>query len=646
MRISSTKTVLFVLLLTVCFVNIHAVPRDLYTVSAFRTTDRQFPFQGNDIIRSETGGACAEIDTVAIAGPGKLLLRKKYEPGDYRLYKGRIDTTAFKSSLPLYSFPIPKDIPVKSFGKKRLFSQRTADQSLDIDEVYFDAFSFYVRHFSTVYYYHNDKIYSITGKREYPVCRIEISSEPSGAQVVVNGISTVRTTPCVLDNMSCGSYKIELFLPHYHFSQKTISVRADTTAKLSYALMSDFDTMYISGTVPYGVLYFPEPPTDSLFTIDTMTVHGGKAELFAGAYRVKWNGGELYQSIDTVLTVIEGRMSWFDVKFRRKVGMLHIKTIPVDAELCMENRPCNIGARTMELESGVYTLDISHHGYQGIRRTVKVLPDTVNEYTFDLRMNADRDGDGYLDSVDNCPDVYGIYDGCPRPGFAKSIKVKLNEVNEYVKNDRFEFGASLIGYIASIPSNRRFSSFLSSFSGGRIGGVNNYRSLTMLNSYHVMYRALYCGLELGQWASGVKYKRYDTIQLVSDSVNRYEIFFDSLSGIEPAFYLPSTSFSIGVHYNWSWINVIYDIGYQWQDIRIDQIYNVNEERFENVVFDNDWWFHQIHVEADLHADRHFVPSVYFRMKFPFGKVMFTRWYVIQVGLQMKIYPLKAALNHE
>jgi len=645
MRVFIFSTVFLLAILSGYCGSLTAAVVDPYSISAFRITNRSFPFRGNDIIRSVSGRACQEIDSIASVKPGMLLLRKKYEPGDYRIYKGKIDTAAFSRSPPLYSFLIPSGISVFQFAKKRLFSIKTSDQSSDVDEVYFDTYNFFVRHFSILYYYHNDKLCSIEGKREYPTCSIEISSEPSGAQVVVNGISTVRMTPCKLDRMPCGNYIIELFLPHYHFSQQNINVRADTTVRLSYALMSDFDTMYISGTVPYGILYFPKPPLDTFFTVDTMKVADSKASLFAGSYRVKWNGGLMYESIDTVLTVKEGRADWFDQSFVRRRGMLLVKTLPYDAEVCIESKPCSYGDRAVELESGSYSVSVSQRGFQTIRKTVNVLPDTVNEFVIDLRMNADRDADGFLDSVDKCPDEYGIYDGCPKQGFLRVLKVKKDEVAEYVKNDRFDIGVSLIGYIARIPSNRQFSSFLSSFAAGRAGGINNYRGLTMLNTYHIMYRGLYCSAELGQWSSGIRYKRSDTIDLISGR-NHYTVFYDSSEGIEPTIYLPSTSFSFGAHYNWSWVNVIYAIGHQWEDIVIEQVYNVNENRLEKVVYNNDWWFHHIHIEGDLHADSHFVPSVYFNMKFPFGNAMRTRWHSMQVGLQMKLYPFNVKEKNE
>lgn len=623
------------LLLLVSLVS--AAVSDPFTINRFRSSFREFVVPTNDIIKGDAGQACTEIDNVTLIAPGRVVVRKKFEGGEYRLYEGTFDTTAFKREPPLYSFRIPGDAHASEFVKKRIYSSIEQNHSNDIEEVYFDEFNFYLRHSDTAFFAFDTSWNAIKGTRAYPYGRFEIISEPANAQVVINGISTLRKTPCIIEHVASGKYTIELFLPNYHFSRNEVYVRPDSTVKLSFELLSDFDTVYISGDNPYGLLYFPKPPVDTPFVIDTMRVYKVKAELLEGSYRVQWNGGSIYESIDTILKVSAGKVCWFDKQFIRKKGILNIRTLPFDAEICIDTFGCGFGDRMLELQSGNYTVDISRHGFVKVRKVITVQPDTVNNYVIDLRMHADIDADGYLDSMDRCPEVYGLYDGCPKQKVVRVLEVKKNEIVNFIQNDHFNIGSTLIGYIARIPSNRKFSSFLSTFSNGRIGGVNNYRGLTMFNTYHATYRGIYTGVELGQWSSGIRYKNSDTLYFKSDE-GTHVVFYDSLLGIEPAIYLPSTSLSLGFHYNFSWINVIYSLGYQWEDIVIDQVYNRESGNLEQFVYNNDWWFHQVHLEADFHADKHFVPSVYFNMKFPFGKYYRTRWHSINVGLKVKIYP--------
>jgi hypothetical protein len=634
--VTKFRILLFAALL-VAQVPLDAGVADPFMITIFKNSQRVFPLRGNDLIRSEAGCNLAELDSVKAIKPGSVVLRKKYEPSDYRFYSGSIDTAAFHREPPLYSFTIPSNVKFKEFIRKRFYFQQTSNQNCDIEELYFDACSFYVRHAQRVWYYENDSWRYIDGKRLYPLGSLAISSDPPGAQLIVNGISMLKRTPCQLENIPYGNYAIELFLPHYHFSHKEICLKADTLLPMSFELLSDFDTVYISGNSPYGSLILPQPPIDQPFLIDTMYAEQSKINLFPGVYRVRWDGGDLYRSVDTTIKVTEGRITYFDYVFQRCKGVLKVSPIPFDAEVCIEDVPCSCGERLVELPSGTYRVSVQRQGFKAIKTTARISTDSLTDIKVDLRMNADRDADGYLDTVDKCPDVYGIYDGCPHRRLGDALADKKDDVLKFVKEDRFEVGFSLIGIISRFAAQKQFANFLSVFSSGRLGAVNNYRGLTFGNSFHLMYKGLYGSVEFGQWSAGIHYKRPDTLFLKADD-RQYAIFYDSLQDIEPVIYLPSTAVTVGFHYNWSWVNVVYSLGYQWEDIMINKIYNVQDSTFNDVVFNNDWWFHQIHLEADFHADNRFAPSVYFNFKFPFGPSKRTRWHVMQFGLQMKLFP--------
>jgi len=159
--------------------------------------------------------------------------------------------------------------------------------------------------------------------------------------------------------------------------------------------------------------------------------------------------------------------------------------------------------------------------------------------------------------------------------------------------------------------------------------------LTFLNSFNVTYKGFFGSFELGQWAAGLQYQRNDSMRLNTDN-KHYLIYYDSLSGVEPIIYIPSTSMALGVHFNWSRINVAYAIGYQFEDIVIDQVFDIDEGVLKRFSFDNDWWYHILISEVDFETGEVIKPSVYFRVKFPFGPIKRTKWHVMQVGLQFKI----------
>jgi hypothetical protein len=616
--------------------------RNEFSIAKFKTTERDFSQKNSDIIVNSAGSQLKEIDSIKAIESGGLVLRKKFEPGEYRLFKGRIDTAAFSREPPIYSFAIPAEFSADQFIVFRLYQMPSKNQSEDLEEVFFDNHNFYVRYFSKVFYNNNGTWFTLEGKRKYPTGNLSVSSTPPGAQIVLNGVPSGRLTPSDLKNVPGGNYAIELFLPNHHFTRKNIRVVADSTVRHSFELMSDFDTITITGTSVHGLLMLPQPPVATNFILDSLSISELILNVESGAHRLRWNGGNEYKSIDTVVIIKPGKVTYFSSPFHRRSGNLKIIPVPKTAEVCIEHLPCSGGEKQFDLPSGMYKVSVEKYGYQKILRDIEVFPDTQITIIIDLQSNSDRDSDGFLDSSDRCPDVYGLYDGCPKRMLKYALSDKMEEVGEYARNDKFRVGFTLFGIISKIPTRKQFANFLSTFSSGKIGGVNNYRGLTFANSVHVMYRGFYSALEFGQWTAGLQYQRPDTM-LINTAKNKYLVYYDSVRGVKPVLYLPSTSFCLGFHYNWSFVNIVYGLGYQWEDIVITRLSPVNnvsaeEEMFTEVSFDNDWWFHQLNFETDFIGDDFFVPSVYFKFKFPFGSSNWTRWMVFQAGLQMKLGP--------
>jgi len=150
--------------------------------------------------------------------------------------------------------------------------------------------------------------------------------------------------------------------------------------------------------------------------------------------------------------------------------------------------------------------------------------------------------------------------------------------------------------------------------------------------------------ELGQWVSGVKFRRPDTLAIHTKN-DEYIIWYDSLSKVDPAFFFPSTALSAGFKYRLLNYSVGYSLGYQWEEIILDEIYRVSDGDSVSVVFNNNWWFHEIMVEADLFTDTFLTPSLYAKFKFPFGPTLRTKWHVLQFGLQMRLRPINWKKRH-
>lgn len=622
------------------FVNAFVPQADLrdgdYSIPVFRVGQQRINLARTDVIVSETGDSLREIDSLPKLRTGQVIYRHRIA-NRFAFFKGILDTAAFGKNPVLYTFKIPSWASLSDIVQYRFFRSPTEKNGNDEDEIYFDAEHIYIKHFPEIYYYKDFSWNKLEGSSSLPLGGIEIFTDPPGAQIVIDGKEIGLFTPYTFKQLLAGVYSFELVLPGYNTFQKSVRIYPGNMVTAAFELLSDMDTIYISGKAPYGLLILPQPPTDSLFYVDSNRIFSLKTRLHPGAHRLRWNGAEMYESIDTIITISEGIVAYFDHVFKRRYGVLRVIPSPSDAEVCIEGLPCKIGEQLLELPSDRYTISAFHLGFRNLKKPVTVFPDTITVARMDLTQMPDIDGDGFVDSVDECPDKYGLFGGCPRMKPGEALKAKREEIKNFLKTDPLTFGSSLIGGLNRVPTSKRFGKFLSSFSGVKIGGINNYRGMTMVNNYHIQYRGLFTGLELGQWIAGLSYQRDDTLEILTKE-KKYLIFNDSINIIEPVMYIPSTALCFGLHYSWSWVNLVYAIGYQWEDIILDQIYNATDDRLERITMNNDWWFHQIGMEANFNFDGFVVPSVYARMKLPFGKSRVTRWLALQTGIQFKLVP--------
>ena len=624
---------------------------DLYSIAAFNVTEQDYRERANFAIKNQK--TFTESDTLleiasppAFIKPGQVVMRKKYG-ADYRLYLGELDTAAFNAFPPLYSFNLPAWSRSGQAMWYRFYAKQTGNRNLDVETVFFDNERIYVQHHPKLFYSRNDEWDSISaGEPGAPLGELILDSEPPGADVYLYGKATGKRTPAVFRGLVAGRYETELFLPDYRFQRRAVTVPAHGSTASSFQLMSDFDTLYVLGEAQHGVLVLPYPPIDSAYRVGDSVTYARREPrltLLGGEYRIVWNGGGRYKNIDTTVTVPAGQMTYFSAPFIRLAGSAVFELRPQDALLCIEGFPCFAGGVEAELHSGFYTARISRFGYEPERR--KFVISHGKKYLIRVALNetADRDYDGFPDSLDRCPDDYGLYDGCPKPGFKHSAKMKWEEITEYMETEPLSFAVSAVGIVSRTPTNMRFRTVLSEFSGGSTGGLNNYNGLTLGNVYQISGRGFMAQAELGQWVSGVKFRRPDTLYFSGKNGTRYKVWYDSLYNVDPAIFFPSTALSVGFKYRLRNYSVGYSIGRQWEDIVIEQIEDISdgEQRGElkRVVFDNDWWFHELMAEADLFIDTFASPSLYIKFKLPFGPTLRTKWHSLQLGLQFRIRPV-------
>ncbi|MDR2727777.1 MAG: PEGA domain-containing protein, partial [Chitinispirillales bacterium] len=483
----------------VCFAQLP----DPHTIADFNITDTTLILESGFAIKRPPSDTLLSLEyPPQFIKPGEIVMRKKFGP-DYKLYSGEFDETALKAFPALNIFEIPKWSGSGQIMWYRIYSSPENSRGLDEEVVFFDNERIYLQHHETIYYSRNDKWYTLQAVNKTIRGALSIESEPQGADIYIYGKSTGYKTPALINNLIAGKYETELFLPDYNFQRKTLTVKTGEVSSASFELISDIEPLLVLGENQHGILVLPHPPLDSAYLINGSPVTSLKNQLAQGEYHLWWRGGDLYKDVDTLINIEAGKMFYFNVPFVRLAGKAVFELEPKDALVCVEGFPCRWGELSVELPSGFHTARISRHGYFSERRKFSVSHDKISRVKVALELNSDRDGDGFPDSVDKCPDVYGLYDGCPKPKFMNMVMIKAEEINEYVETEPFSFAISAMGLISRSPTNRKFHNFLSSFSGGRTGGLNNYQGFTISNIYQAAFRGFIGQIELGQWSSGI-----------------------------------------------------------------------------------------------------------------------------------------------
>jgi hypothetical protein len=181
----------------------------------------------------------------------------------------------------------------------------------------------------------------------------------------------------------------------------------------------------------------------------------------------------------------------------------------------------------------------------------------------------------------------------------------------------------------------RFGEILGHYSDG-IPIMNNVNGLTAVNTLSLYLRGLVFSFEMGQWNSGLRYRKRDTVNIEGGNLT---LFYDSLKGIEPSVFIPGTAISFGAHFHTARFGICYMLGRQWEDIIFKDVYFKDEHAVKSIIFDNDFWFHQVLLLLKIDVRSSFVPVVYAKIKQPVGITMKTGWLSFETGLEMKFYPL-------
>jgi hypothetical protein len=300
------------------------------------------------------------------------------------------------------------------------------------------------------------------------------------------------------------------------------------------------DTFYVWGTHAYGILNLSTPPKEIPYIIDEKIEGDSKKILLTvGKHNIYWDGGIEYESIDTVVEVNPGEITDVVFRFVERKASIFIETEPEEAKIFLDSELAGVGAFFSDIRAGEHKISVSAKGFQTSNQTVTILPNRLVKFNIKLQETHDRDGDGFMDSVDLCPDIYGIYDGCPKPKPGNELR-KLGEFwGGYLKSQPFTVEVSALAFQYRIAVDADFRELIHLFNDGTSIGTN-HRGFSAFNKLWFAKSFWIASLEYGQGFGGSKYKKSFDIK-----VDDYHLIYDRFSEENPEIIINSWSGQFG-----------------------------------------------------------------------------------------------------
>ena len=138
-----------------------------------------------------------------------------------------------------------------------------------------------------------------------------VSSTPSGAQVVLDGTSTGKTTPATITSVTAGSHSVKLSLSGYADTTVSVTVATNQTTSVSLTLRQTVSTgsLYVY-TAPSGAIIYLDGATTGQSTPATLL------NVATGQRSVKLTLGG-YADTTFSATVLQGQTAYFYVTLRQ-----------------------------------------------------------------------------------------------------------------------------------------------------------------------------------------------------------------------------------------------------------------------------------------------------------------------------------------
>jgi len=267
---------------------------------------------------------------------------------------------------------------------------------------------------------------------------LNISSNPQGAQVTVNG-RAVGNTPLNL-SLQPGRYDIELRLGGYETFRTSVNVNAGQTTPLNVNL---------SSTAPQtGLLQVSSSPQGAQVTLNGRAVGNTPLNLSVqpGSYNLEVRLGG-YETYRTTVNVGAGQTVQVNANLvtERRTGDLVITSIPDNADVYVNGQRAGVTPLRVSLNEGSYDIRIAKDGYSEYRASVQVRRGDTTRV--EARLLPQRAVLEVFTNVDARIFVDGREVGSTQNGF---LRIEVDARN----NDRIQVVAIAPGYRVAAQDTR------------------------------------------------------------------------------------------------------------------------------------------------------------------------------------------------
>ena len=196
--------------------------------------------------------------------------------------------------------------------------------------------------------------------------QVTIKSEPSGAEVYLNGMRRGVTEAQLY--LFPGKYRLKLILSGHFELEEDIEIKANAKNEFNYKLKRN-----------YATVQFRVTPSDAKVFVSREEIVGNRIELVNGAYSVEVKR-EGYDDYRESITVVAGQDRTIGISLTQQTGTVTFEINPSNAKAILTRDEKTVKQwsgtnRLTDLPVGDYSISVSASGYKSAKQVFKLKKD-------------------------------------------------------------------------------------------------------------------------------------------------------------------------------------------------------------------------------------------------------------------------------